>query len=291
MPVSFSNLRTIHDAKRFLTAQFRSANIESADIDARLLLMHAAGLTRADLIASSQNAISPDIAKIIQDLAARRISGEPVDHILGYREFYGYRFQVTKDVLSPRPETEMLVEVALDITASNPSAKILDLGTGSGAILISILAQAKQASGTAVDISEAALKIAGANAKIHEVDARINFLHGAWFKPVKDRYDIIISNPPYITKPAMEALSAEVKNFDPYLALSGGDDGLDAYREITSNAKQHLNPEGKVIFEIGFDQGASVSALLKEAGFSNVTTTKDLAGHDRMVCGGKSPSF
>ncbi len=284
MPVSFSNIHTINDAKRFLTAQFRSANIESADIDARLLLIHATGLTRADLIASSQEALSPDLVQKIQALATRRISGEPIDHILGYREFYGLRFKVTKDVLSPRPETEMLVDAALDIIASHPTAKVLDLGTGSGAILISILGQAVDVSGTAVDISEGALKIAKENAQTHKVDGRINFEHGAWFAPVKERFDIIISNPPYITKPAMEALSPEVKNFDPYLALSGGDDGLEAYREIISTAKQHLNYAGKIIFEIGFDQKTSVENLLKAAGFLNVITTKDLAGHDRVVC-------
>ena len=277
-------LRTIQDAKRFLTAQFRGAGIESADIDARLLLMHATGLSRSDLIAFDQNVLSSDIIKTIQNLAARRIGGEPVDHILGRREFYGREFKVTQDVLSPRPETEMLVEAALDIIASNPAAHILDLGTGSGAILISILAQAEQASGTAIDISEAALDIAKENAKTRDVDARIEFGLGAWFEPIKARYDIIISNPPYITKPAMETLSAEVKNFDPHLALSGGDDGLEAYREIISKAKKFLKPKGQVILEIGFDQRASVEDLLKEAGFSKVTTTKDLAGYDRMVC-------
>lgn len=287
MPVSFTNLRTISEAKRLLTAQFRSANIETADIDARLLLMQAAGLTRAELIARSENALSQELSEKIQTLCARRIGGEPIDHILGYREFYGRRFKVTEDVLSPRPETEMLVEAALKIARFQPNLDILDLGTGSGAIIISILAEAPQAQATAIDISEAALNIARENAIIHGVNDRIDFLNGSWFAPVKKTYDIIISNPPYITKPAMEALSTEVKNFDPYLALSGGEDGLDAYREIISKAKTHLNPTGTLLLEIGYDQGESVAVLLKEAGFESIVTEKDLAGHDRMVRGAR----
>lgn len=179
----------------------------------------------------------------------------------------------------------MLVETALKVTRSQPNVDILDLGTGSGAIIISIMAEASMAQATAIDTSEAALKIARENAKIHGVDARIDFLNGSWFRPVKRTYDIIISNPPYITRPAMEALSIEVKDFDPPLALSGGEDGLDAYREIITEAKTYLNPNGIILLEIGFDQGASVAALLKEAGFTNIVTEQDLAGHDRMVRG------
>lgn len=276
-------LQTINDAKQFLTAQFRAADIESADIDARLLLMHGTGLTRAELIASAGDALTPDTAELIQGLAARRIMGEPVDMILGYREFYGRRFKVTKDVLSPRPETEMLVEAALDIFKTKPNANILDLGTGSGAIIISVLAEALNGYGTAIDMSEAALDIARQNAKTHKLTNRIEFLRGEWFAPVKDSYDIILSNPPYITQEAMVALAPEVKNFDPPIALSGGEDGLSAYREIILKAKSFLKPGGTLIFEIGFDQAETVTALLTAAGFSGVSTHKDLAGHDRMI--------
>ena len=276
-------LQTINDAKRFLTAQFRAAGIESADIDARLLLMHGTGLTRAELIASAGDALSPDTAELIQGLAARRINGEPVDNILGYREFYGRRFKVTQDVLSPRPETEMLVEAALDIYKTKPNANVLDLGTGSGAIIISVLAEALNGLGTAIDMSEAALDIARQNAKTHKLTNRIEFMRGEWFAPVKDSYDIIISNPPYITQEAMAALAPEVKNFDPHIALSGGEDGLSAHREIISKAKGFLKPGGTLIFETGFDQAETVTALLTAAGFSAVRTHKDLAGHDRMI--------
>ena len=283
MSVSASKLQTINDAKHFLTAQFRAAGIDSAEIDARLLLMHGTGLTRAELIASVRDALSPDAAALIQGLAARRIKGEPVDNILGYREFYGRRFKVTQDVLSPRPETEMLVEAALEIFKTKPTANMLDLGTGSGAIIISVLAEALNGRGTAIDMSEAALDVARENAKTHKLTNRIEFMRGEWFAPVKDSYDIILSNPPYITQEAMRALAPEVKNFDPPIALSGGEDGLNAYRVIISKAKGFLKPGGTLIFEIGFDQAETVTALLTAAGFSGVSTHKDLAGHDRMI--------
>lgn len=283
MSVSISKLQTINDAKHCLTAQFRAAGIDSADIDARLLLMHGMGLTRAGLIASAQDVLSPDAAELIQGLAARRIKGEPVDNILAYREFYGRRFKVTQDVLSPRPETEMLVEAALEIFKTKPTANMLDLGTGSGAIIISVLTEALNGRGTAIDMSEAALDIARQNAKTHKLTNRIEIMRGEWFAPVKDSYDIIISNPPYITQEAMETLAPEVINFDPPIALSGGEDGLSAYREIISKAKGFLKPGGEIIFEIGFDQAKTVTALLTAAGFSGVSTHKDLAGHDRMI--------
>ena len=263
--------------------QFREAGLDSADLDARLLIMAATGFSHTEMITRGNDACAPEAGDLIAQYAERRLSGEPVDHIVGYREFYGHRFKVTKDVLSPRPETEMLVDAALEILESKPEARILDLGTGSGAIMTSILTEAHQAQAIAVDISAAALWVARENAKTHGVDDRVVFLEGSWFKAVQDRFDIILSNPPYITNAAMEELANEVSEFDPDLALRGGQDGLIAYRAIISEAPDYLKPGGTMLLEIGFDQGHSVSQLLEGPYFSSISVVKDLSGHDRMI--------
>ena len=276
-------LKTINDAKRFLISEFRAAGIDSADIDARMIVMASTELSHADVIARGAETLPPNIITDIKALAKRRIEGEPIDHIMGYREFYGRNFKVTKDVLSPRPETEMLVDEALAFIKDKPKTRILDLGTGSGAIIISLLAEDLSAIGTATDMSEAALKVARDNANTHTVAGRIVFIQGRWFEPLRQQFDLIVSNPPYINDRDMEALPPEVKTFDPDLALRGGGDGLDAYRSIISRAKEYLALPGKIIFEIGYDQGGAVSKLLSEFGFVNVEIHQDLAGHDRVV--------
>ena len=269
--------------KRSLMNQFREAGLDTPDLDTRLFLMAATGFSHSDIIARGRESVSADTLKVLGDYAGRRIAGEPVDHILGYREFYGRRFSISKDVLSPRPETEMLVDAAVTILENRPTARILDLGTGTGAIVISILAEAKHVQGVAVDVSKKALEIATENAKTHKVEARLTLLEGSWFSSVEGQFDIILSNPPYITAAAMEDLDIEVKGFDPDLALSGGEDGLMAYRAIISQADKHLKAGGVLLFEIGYDQGQSVSELLTLAGFTDVSVHKDLSGHDRMI--------
>jgi len=244
-------------------------------------------MTRSDLITCASDLLSLDMVTAIKALAVRRLDGEPVDHILGFREFYGRRFKVTRDVLSPRPETEMLVDEALSLIRAMPAARILDLGTGSGAIIISILAEAGLATGIATDISQAALMITHTNAEQHKVSDRLKCVQGVWLEPVTGQHDIIISNPPYITDTAMKTLPKEVKEFDPDLALSGGIDGLEAYRSIISAATKHLSTSGKLLFEIGFDQAKPVSKLLTDANYGNVRVKKDLAGHDRLVMANK----
>ncbi len=274
---------TITAARRDLTDQFRAARLETPDLDARILLMAATGLCHADLITRNGDRLSPGNSEKLAVMAERRLAGEPIDHILGYREFYGYRFEVTKDVLSPRPETELLVEVALAAIKNVKTPHILDLGTGSGAIVVSILAENPSATGIAVDLSEDALKIAQTNARTHNVNRRLDFLQGSWFEPITGHFDIILSNPPYITDAAMGQLSREVANFDPDIALRGGPDGLEAYRAIIGGASAHLKPGGCLIFEIGYDQGQAVTALLKAANFRDIDLARDLAGHDRVI--------
>ena len=273
----------VNSAKRFLMTQFREAGLETPDLDARLLVMAATGFSHTDMIVRGTDFPPSDVFDVIASYAERRLAGEPVDSILGYRQFFGLAFKISKDVLSPRPETEILVETAREILAPLSSPRILDLGTGSGAIIISILSELSAAEGVAVDISDPALKIARQNAVTHEVNSRLEFRCGSWFEPVPETFDLIVSNPPYITQAAMQQLSPEVANHDPHLALSGGEDGLTAYRTIIDGAGAHLNLAGHILLEIGYDQGASVSALLMAAGFSNVSIHKDLAGHDRMI--------
>ena len=273
----------ITEIKWSLMRQFREAGLETPDLDARALMMAATGLTHTDLITRGSEPLPSQTLDVIADYAVRRLAGEPIDHILGYREFYGRRFKVSKDVLSPRPETEMLVDGALTILKNKPKAHILDLGTGSGAIIISILAKLEEVEGVAVDISDTALEVAQENAAVHNVDGRLTCLQGSWLNPVSGRFDIIVSNPPYITVRAMKDLDVEVKDYDPGLALSGGEDGLMAYRDILAKAANHLNSDGILLFEIGYDQGLSVSALLDEAGFTDISVHKDLSGHDRMI--------
>jgi len=273
----------VNSAKRFLMTQFREAGLDTPDIDARLLVMAATGFSHSDMIARGTEFPPADVFDIIASFADRRLSGEPIDSILGHREFYGRAFKISKDVLSPRPETEMLVDAALEILSPQICPRILDLGTGSGAIIISIVSELLAADAMAVDVSERALAIARKNAQAYDVTSRLDFRCGSWFKAVTGRFDLIISNPPYITAEAMQSLSPEVANFDPYLALSGGSDGLEAYRKIIKGAPNHLVTGGYIVFEIGYDQGVSVSALLTAAGFNEVSAHKDLAGHDRMV--------
>lgn len=273
----------IASVKRLLIQRFREAGLDTPDVDARALLIAATGFTHTDLITRSRETLPAEILERLAGYAARRVAGEPVDHILGYREFYGRRFNINKDVLSPRPETEMLIDTALEILKTKPKARIVDLGTGSGAIIISILAEAEHVQGVAVDVSEAALEVAKQNAIAHNIDTRLTVLQGSWFTPVSGQFDIILSNPPYITAAAMTDLDMEVKGFDPDIALRGGDDGLAAYRDIIQSAAGYLRPDGVLLFEIGYDQGKSVSEILTVAGFTYISVHKDLAGHDRMI--------
>jgi len=282
---NFSDL-TLHQAKQALTQQFNAADIDFAEDDALELLMAAAKLSRSDIIMRAAEHVPSEVVKKLSSYAKRRLSGQPVDYILGWREFYGRRFQINEEVLSPRGDTETLINHALSVIKNNNSPHILDLGTGSGAILITLLSEHKSASGIGVDISQKAINIAKDNAKKLGVNLRADWHCGSWFAPldVDMRFDAIVSNPPYITQAAMETLETEVKTYDPHIALYGGADGLDAYRHIIKAAKHWLKPSGWIGFEIGFDQKIPVIALLSEAGFISIEAYTDLGGNNRVVC-------
>ncbi|WP_236899908.1 peptide chain release factor N(5)-glutamine methyltransferase [Devosia sp. SL43] len=258
---------------------------ETAALDAKLLTQHALGLGALELAIRENEPVDEAHAADIAELVRRRMTGESVARIIGVREFYGLAFTLNSATLEPRPETELLVDMALG--ALPAGGRLLDLGTGTGCIPIAVLANQPDAMAVAVDLSALALAAARENAQRHGVGERISFLEGSWFEPLspdgRERFDLIVSNPPYITSAVVETLASEVKDFDPRLALDGGPDGLAPHRIIAAEAAAWLKPNGRVLVEIGYDQGASVSALFLEAGFDDVAVHRDLNGLDRVV--------
>jgi release factor glutamine methyltransferase len=261
------------------------AGCETPQLDARLLLQAATGLSREEMILAPSRPVDPKAASAFRTFIARRVQREPVSRILGEREFYGRPFHVTPDVLDPRPDTETLIEAALALMPE--AARVLDLGTGSGAIAVTLLAERPDASGTATDLSPRALAVALANAERNGVLARLALLEGSWFSPVTGRFDIIVSNPPYIRASDVAGLSLDVRNFDPRLALVGGEDGLDPYRAIASGGAAHLAENGHVLVEIGAGQAEDVAAIFAAQGFRQIGCRFDLGGHPRCLTFGR----
>jgi release factor glutamine methyltransferase len=278
---------TIGQAWRAVRDVFRRGGIENAELDARLLAELAFGLNKLELVTRERDEAWKEALEKMQALAARRIRGEPVVRILGEKEFFGLPFKLNAATLVPRPETEMLVSKALQLIEGKKKAKILDLGTGTGCIGISILAATPVATVVAVDLAEQAIAMANANAETHGVKKRFDARVGSWFEPLKPReeFDVIVSNPPYIASKAIDTLAREVKDHDPRVALDGGIDGLDAYRAILSDAGKWLKSDGTLVVEVGFDQGRPVRALFENAGLAEVVIERDLEGLDRMVVG------
>ena len=261
--------------------RLRRAGCDTPELDARLLLQAAAGLTREDLAIDPERRIEDGARQRFAVFIGRREQREPVSRILGSREFYGRPFRVTPATLDPRPDTETLVEAALALMPER--ARILDLGTGTGAIAVTLLAERPCATGVATDRSAKALAVAEANAEALGVASRLTLREGSWFGPVSGVFDIIVSNPPYIPARDIEGLSPDVRNFDPPEALAGGEDGLDPYRAIALAARNHLAPGGHVLVEIGAGQADDVAAIFAAAGWNNPARHKDLAGHVRCL--------
>ena len=270
---------TANVALRSAIPKLRDAGITDPARDARLLLAHAMALPPDRLTLHLPDALSPAAASQFEAHITARLTHQPVAQIIGYRLFWGRMFHVTKDVLDPRPETETLIAEALKL----PANTVLDLGTGSGAILLTLLSEWPDASGTGTDISAPALAIAQTNAQALGVATRASFTQSNWLAKVTDRYDLITSNPPYIAADEMPHLSPDVRNHEPHIALTPGGDGLDAYRAIAAGAPAHLNPNGRLIVEIGPTQGPAVCAMFAAAGLIMPTIRKDLDGRDRVV--------
>jgi release factor glutamine methyltransferase len=262
-------------------ARLRAAGCDTPELDARLLLQWAAGLSREELILSPERPVAGEDLALFLSCIARREGREPVSRILGEREFYGRAFRMTPATLDPRPDTETLIEAALRLLPEG--ARLLDLGTGTGAIAVTLLAERPSATGAATDISPEALDVALGNARRHGVAGRLSLLEGSWFGPVSGMFDMILSNPPYIPAADIAGLSPDVRNFDPRLALVGGADGLDPYRAIASGAASHLAAGGHVLVEIGAGQAEAVEAIFGTAGFACSGRYSDLGGHLRCL--------
>jgi len=266
---------------------FRLAGLEDAEIDARALLGYALHLDRAQLISHSDRILEAREIEVASALAARRLKREPVARILARKEFWNQMLQVTPAVLVPRPETETVVEAALDFVVRGglrmEKLRILDIGTGSGALLLALLGELPNATGTGTDISAAALEVARGNAIRNGLAARSSFVECNIAEGVQGPFDLIVSNPPYIPRGDIAALAPEVRDYDPALALDGGADGLDGYRAIAAEARRLLAPGGNLIVELGVGQEPAVRALFTKAGLTVAAARDDLAGIPRAL--------
>jgi release factor glutamine methyltransferase len=259
-------------------------------IDARLLVEAAAEATRVDIVTDPHRALTAEQQARLEDYLARRARREPVSHILGRKGFWKIMLQVTPDVLTPRPDTETVVEYVLRDFPEHAPWHVLDLGVGSGAILLSILAERPAARGLGVDVSEEALAVARENTANLGLAGRTALMRGDWTWGLHDdSFDLVVSNPPYIASHVIETLEPEVRDHEPRLALEGGVDGLDAYRTLAPEILRVLKPGGRFAVEIGYDQKAAVEALFRDAGATEVITLRDLADRDRVVAGLKNP--
>jgi len=259
----------------------KAAGVDDPARDARRLLCHALDIDSSRLTLALGEEMTKDAKKLFGDLITRRITREPVSQILGYRDFYGQRFEVTRDVLDPRPETETLVETVLGLDFQI----ILDIGTGSGCILLSLLATRVGSTGMGVDVSQSALTVAKRNAQALGLFERVEFAHSNWFEAVEGLFDVIVSNPPYIDEKEWETLEPEPKDWEPKFALTPGVDGLAPYRVIAAVAPRHLTKDGWLAVEIGWRQGDAVKEIFEDSGFSDVLVIQDLGGRDRVVAG------
>jgi release factor glutamine methyltransferase len=270
--------------------RLEEVGLPSPVIDARLLLEAAADATRADIVTDPYRALTPEQEATLDDYLARRARREPVSHILGRKGFWKIMLQVTPDVLTPRPDTETVVEYVLRDFPEHAPWSVLDLGVGSGAILLAILAERPAARGLGVDVSEEALAVARENAANLGLAGRVALLRSDWTQGLDEAsFDLVVSNPPYIAEAVIDTLDPEVRDHEPRLALSGGPDGLEAYRILAPEILRVLKPGGRFAVEIGYDQREDVEGLFRAAGAAGVQTLRDLGDRDRVVAGVKKP--
>ena len=283
---------TVETARRALAARFKSAGIDSAELDARILMGHALGLDLTGSISAARRALDADEFARLEAFAHRRLAGEPVARIVGSKEFWGLPLQLSSATLVPRPDTETVVELALELLRAGGDLdrplRIADLGTGSGAILLALLSELPAAIGFGTDISEDALQTAQANAARAGLSGRITFIKCDYASGLSGPFDLIVSNPPYIRSADIAGLAREVRNHDPLAALDGGADGLDAYRALVPQAAGLLAPGAALVVEAGQGQSGQIQALMKAAGLTSATAPRaDLGGIPRAVAGHK----
>ena len=257
----------------------RAAGIDSAARDARALVAHALGVAANRIVLLGSDPIDLKAQERLAGYLERRLRHEPVSKITGWRQFWGRDFHISKAVLDPRPETETVIVEAL----KHPAATVLDLGTGSGILAVTLMAEWPKAQALATDISPAALAVAGKNAARYDIGDRLSFAQSNWFEGVQGEFDLIVANPPYIAMEEMAGLDRDVRDFDPHIALTPGGDGLDPYRLIAAAVGRHLSPDGRVIVEIGHQQAADVLQIFQDAGLSSLCCHPDLAGRDRVI--------
>lgn len=272
---------TVREARRLLAQSLMRAGSASPGLDARLLVEGSLGVESAD----PDLILTAEALARLGDFTARRIAGEPVWRILGEREFWGLPFRLSPATLEPRPDSETIVETALAQLAGRreEELKLLDLGTGTGCLLIALLSELPRARGLGIDLSEEACRTAAANAALNGVDGRVTFRQGSWTDELAGRFDLIVSNPPYIPSAEIATLSVEVREHDPLLALDGGADGLGPYRLFASALPPLLAPGGVIVFEIGAGQGPDVVALMRAGGLEFRGSRNDLGGHERAL--------
>jgi len=283
-------MTTLLQAWQGAKQRLERAGLAGPVIDARLLVEAATGCTRTEIVTDPYRDLTPEQEQTLADFLDRREHREPVSHILGRKGFWKIMLNVNDKVLTPRPDTETVLDVVLKDFPEHAAWNVLDLGVGSGAILLAILAERPAAKGLGTDVSEDAIAVARDNAAALGLAGRTAFLRGDWTAGLADgNFDLVVSNPPYIASDVIETLEPEVREYEPRLALDGGADGLDAYRALAPEVLRVLKPGGLFAVEIGYDQKASVEALFREAGAENVRTVRDLADRDRVVAGNKKP--
>ena len=284
--IPVSDIWTVRRILDWTIPHLKKHGSESPRLDAEILLAHARGCQRIQLYTHFDDPLTEPQRAAMRDLVKRRSAAEPVAYLVGHREFFGLDFAVTSDVLIPRPDTETLVVEAIEWLKQRSQPRVLDIGTGSGCIAISLAMNCRQAQVTAIDLSAAALAIAQQNAEKHGVTDRIRFLHGDLFAPLADneQFDLIASNPPYITSAEMETLQPDVRLHEPHSALDGGPDGLDVIRRLIAAAPPHLAAGGSLLIEIDGAQADSVTQLLAaNSHYEEIAVLKDLAKQPRVV--------
>jgi len=262
-----------------------AAGVESPVLDARLLVEAGAGVTRLEIVTDPRRTLTVEQIAAVNALVDRRARREPVSHIVGKKAFWTLDLNVTPHVLTPRPETEFLVEAALAALPTTSPARILDLGVGSGAVLLAVLAERDLVSGIGLDVSADALGVARGNAEMLKLDNRAAFHLGDWSTSFPEQFDAVLANPPYIPSAEIERLAPEVAKHEPRIALDGGPDGLDAYRAIVARLPDWVKPGGTFAFEIGAGQAGDVEALVTASGYTLLPVRKDLAGIPRVISG------
>ena len=284
---------SVSEALQLIAQTFRAAGIDDADVDARVLAGHALHLDRARLVSQSDRVLEAREVNAISGLAARRLKREPVSRILGRKEFWSLALAITSDVLVPRPETETVVEGALDFVVRNglrmEKLRILDIGTGSGALLVALLNELPNATGIGTDISRAALEAAQINVAQFGFESRSSLIACDMAAGVQGQFDLVVSNPPYIARGQIASLAPEVRDYDPMMALDGGGDGLTAYRSISADAKRILAQGGRLFVEMGAGQEPAVRELFTNAGLVVGIARNDLAGTPRVLGAGFVP--